>query len=145
MVRGDLPTPTEVATLAGPARDEVEASADDLGDGALICTCNNVTKGQICDAIREGTTTKAGSTCGGCKPMVASITKVELRKLGKVVSDAICEHFDFTRQQLFDLLRLEHINSFSELLGRHGEGFGCEVCKPAVASMLATTTNRYIL
>jgi len=145
MVRGDLPTPADVATLAAPAREEVPASADELGESALICTCNSVTKGEICDAVRDGTSTKAGSTCGGCKPLVASITKVELRKLGAAVSDAICEHFDFTRQQLFDIVRVENILSFSELLARHGRGLGCEVCKPTVASMLASLTNRYIL
>jgi nitrite reductase (NADH) large subunit len=145
MTRGDLPTPSDVASLAGPARDDRDSSPDELGDGALVCTCNNVTKGEICAAVQDGSTTKAGTTCGGCKPIVASITKVELRKLGKVVSDAICEHFEFTRQQLFDIVRVEGISTFSELLERHGRGLGCEICKPAVASMLATMTNRYIL
>ena len=145
MVRGDLPTPADVASLAGPAREDAPASADELGDGALICSCNNVTKGEICAAVAEGCATKAGSTCGGCKPLVASITKVELRRLGREVSDALCEHFDHTRQELFDLLRLERIQTFTELLDRHGTGRGCEICKPTVASMLASLTNRYIL
>jgi nitrite reductase (NADH) large subunit len=145
MVRGDLPTPADVASLAGPAREDAAPSADELGDGALICSCNNVTKGEICAAVAEGCTTKAGSTCGGCKPLVASITKVELRRLGREVSDALCEHFDHTRQELFDLLRVERIQTFTELLQRHGTGRGCEICKPTVASMLASLTNRYIL
>jgi nitrite reductase (NADH) large subunit len=145
MSRGDLPTPADVAALAAPSSAPLAIGADDLGDGALICSCNNVTKGEICQAVCDGTSTKAGSTCGGCKPLVATITKAQLRSLGREVSDAICEHFDFTRQQLFDLLRFEAIGSFAELLARHGKGRGCEVCKPAVASMLASVTNRYIL
>jgi nitrite reductase (NADH) large subunit len=145
MARGDLPTPAEVATLAAPSSAALDVGADQLGDGALICSCNNVTKGEICQAVCDGATTKAGSTCGGCKPLVASITKAHLKSLGREVSDAICEHFDHTRQQLFDLVRFERIESFSELLRRHGRGLGCEVCKPAVASMLASLTNRYIL
>jgi len=145
MARGDLPTPADVAALAAPSSAPVAVGADQLGDSALICSCNSVTKGEICAAVCDGTTTKAGSTCGGCKQLVATITKAQLRALGKVVSDAICEHFDFTRQQLFDLVRFERIESFAELLALHGKGRGCEVCKPAVASMLATLTNRYIL
>jgi nitrite reductase (NADH) large subunit len=145
MARGDLPTPAEVATLAAPSAAALDMGPDQLGDGALICSCNNVTKGEICQAVCDGATTKAGSTCGGCKPLVATITKAHLKSLGREVSDAICEHFDHTRQQLFDLLRFERIESFSELLRRHGSGRGCEVCKPAVASMLASLTNRYIL
>jgi nitrite reductase (NADH) large subunit len=145
MARGDLPTPAEVATLAAPSAAALDMGPDQLGDGALICSCNNVTKGEICQAVCDGATTKAGSTCGGCKPLVATITKAHLKSLGRDVSDAICEHFDHTRQQLFDLLRFERIESFSELLRRHGSGRGCEVCKPAVASMLASLTNRYIL
>jgi nitrite reductase (NADH) large subunit len=145
MARGDLPTPAEVATLAAPSSAALDMGADQLGDGALICSCNNVTKGEICQAVRDGGATKAGSTCGGCKPLVATITKAHLKSLGREVSDALCEHFDHTRQQLFDLLRFERIESFSELLRRHGRGLGCEVCKPTVASMLASLTNRYIL
>jgi nitrite reductase (NADH) large subunit len=145
MARGDLPTPAEVATLAAPSAAALDMGPDQLGDGALVCSCNNVTKGEICQAVCDGATTKAGSTCGGCKPLVATITKAHLKSLGREVSDAICEHFDHTRQQLFDLLRFERIESFSELLRRHGSGRGCEVCKPAVASMLASLTNRYIL
>jgi nitrite reductase (NADH) large subunit len=145
MARGDLPTPAEVATLAAPSAAALDMGPDQLGDSALVCSCNNVTKGEICQAVCDGATTKAGSTCGGCKPLVATITKAHLKSLGREVSDAICEHFDHTRQQLFDLLRFERIESFSELLRRHGSGRGCEVCKPAVASMLASLTNRYIL
>jgi nitrite reductase (NADH) large subunit len=145
MARGDLPTPAEVATLAAPSAAALDMGPDQLGDGALVCSCNNVTKGEICQAVCDGATTKAGSTCGGCKPLVATITKAHLKSLGREVSDAICEHFDHTRQQLFDLLRFERIESFSELLRGHGSGRGCEVCKPAVASMLASLTNRYIL
>jgi nitrite reductase (NADH) large subunit len=145
MARGDLPTPAEVATLAAPAAVAAAPSADDLGDTALICSCNGVLKSEIVDAVRCGGSTKAGSTCGGCKLLVASITKVALKAMGAEVSDALCEHFDLTRQQLFDVIRVEGITSFTELLERHGRGLGCEVCKPTVASVLASHLNRYIL
>jgi nitrite reductase (NADH) large subunit len=145
MSRGDVRTPPDVAALAAPSSAPVTLGADELGDSALVCSCNNLSKGEICQAVVDGATTKAGATCGGCKPLVTSIVKAHLRTLGREVSDALCEHFSYTRQQLFDLVRFERIESFSALLAAHGRGRGCEICKPAVASMLASLTNRYIL
>jgi nitrite reductase (NADH) large subunit len=145
MARGDLPTPADIASLAAPSAMPAAPSAGDLGDSALVCSCNNVTKGEVVAAVEAGGCTKAGSTCGGCTPLVASITKVTLQAMGAEVSDALCEHFDRTRQELFDLVRFEGITSFAELLERHGSGRGCEVCKPTVASIIASQTNRYVL
>jgi nitrite reductase (NADH) large subunit len=145
MARGDLPTPREVAALAAPGGVPAAPSADALGDTALICSCNNVTKGDICQAVCDGATTKAGTTCGGCKPLVATITKAELRRLGAEVNDHLCEHFAHTRQELFDLVKIHGIETFGELVARHGRGRGCEICKPTVASILASIQNRHIL
>ena len=145
MARGDLPTPAEVAALAAPGGVPAVPAADDLGDSALICSCNNVTKGEIAAAVADGGCTRAGTTCGGCKPLVAAITKVELKRLGAEVSDALCEHFDHSRRQLFDILRIEGITTFAALLASHGTGRGCAICKPTVASLLASITNRFIL
>ena len=146
MVRGDLPTPDDIATMTAPAAAGAAApGADALGDSAVVCTCNNVTKGEICAAVGTDCPTKAGTTCGGCKPLVAAIEKVELRARGIAVSDAICEHFDHTRQELFEIVAVEGITSFGDLLERHGRGLGCAICKPTVASILASIGNRYIL
>ena len=146
MSRGDLPTPHDVAAMAAPAGAGAAApGADALGANALVCSCNNVTKGEICAAVGTDCPTRAGTTCGGCKPLVAAIEKAELRARGIAVSDAICEHFDHTRQELFEIVAVESITSFGELLDRHGQGLGCAICKPAVASIIASQTNRYIL
>ena len=148
MARGEMPTPANVEELlfADPV----------LGDTATICSCNSVTKGAICGAIAEhGLTdlaavkscTKAGTTCGGCVPLVTDILKDELRKAGVEVRNHICEHFAYSRQELFDIVRIHRLVSFSEVLTGYGTGLGCEVCKPAVASMLAhpDLANGYIL
>jgi nitrite reductase (NADH) large subunit len=158
MVRGDLATPEHVETLVAPRRSNEEPTSGNmvgaLSDSAIICSCNNVTKGTICSAIRDdGLTevgqvkrsTKAGSSCGGCMPLVQQLFNDELRKSGTIVRDDMCEHFSYTRQQLFDIVRVQQITSFAQLIRSHGAGLGCEICKPAVASMFASLTSSYIL
>jgi nitrite reductase (NADH) large subunit len=145
MARGEMPTPENVEELlfADPV----------LSDSAPVCSCNNVSKGAICAAISEGFTdvagiksaTRAGTTCGGCVPLVTSLLKDELRKAGVEVRNDLCEHFAYSRQELFDLVRAERLYSFSQVLASHGTGLGCEICKPAVASMLASMGSGYIL
>jgi len=122
-------------------------------DGAPICTCNNVTRAQICDVIACGVTelaplkqkTRAGTGCGGCVPQVATILKKELAARGVAQSDHLCEHFPHDRQALLHLVRLHRIRTFPELVARHGRGFGCEICRPAVASILASTWAEHVL
>lgn len=125
-----------------------------LPASAQICSCENVSKGAICSAVRDnGLTevaqvkkcTKAGTGCGGCVPLLNDLLKYELKQSGQSVSDHICEHFDFSRQQLFDLVRVHKVRTFDDLIQAHGRGRGCEVCRPAVASILASQHNEHIL
>jgi nitrite reductase (NADH) large subunit len=157
MARGDMPTPPNPEQLIFPANGGVAAvmpGVGDLADSALVCSCNSVTKGAICAAIAgDGLTdvrgikqaTKAGTSCGGCVPIVTELLKDSLRKAGVEVRNHLCEHFAFSRQELFDIVRVHRIVSFSEVLASHGTGRGCEICKPAVASMLASLGGGYIL
>jgi nitrite reductase (NADH) large subunit len=155
MARGDMPTPPSPEQLIFPgstAPPETGISA--LADAAVVCSCNNVSKGSICGAIRDGgltdiptikAATRAGSTCGGCVPLVTQLLRDELRKAGTTVRNDLCEHFPFSRQELFDLVRIQRISTFAELLARYGAGRGCEICKPTVASILASIDGSYIL
>ncbi|MEZ2248530.1 nitrite reductase large subunit NirB [Microcoleus sp.] len=127
---------------------------DSLPDSAQICSCNNVSKGQICDAIRDRNLTdvasvkkctQAGTGCGGCVPLVTDIFKSEMKKAGVAVKNNLCEHFEYSRQELYHLVRSQGIKTFEETIAKHGKGKGCEICKPAVASMLASTWNEHIL
>ena len=144
------------ACLGGPLPApplELLAPADaggPLGDGALVCSCNAVDKRTIVSAIREeGCTdvaavkacTRAGTTCGSCVPLLKSL----LTDAGVTMSRALCEHFDHGRRELFDIVRVTGIRSFSQLVAEHGRGRGCDICKPVVASILASQTNGYIL
>ncbi|WP_334027850.1 nitrite reductase large subunit NirB [Nocardia terpenica] len=139
--------PAEPAALISPAGAEL--GADALPDDAQICSCNNVSKGAICGAIAAGAcdiagikdATAAGTSCGGCVPMLKKL----LEQSGVELSTALCEHFPQSRQELFHIVQSTGIRRFSELIARHGTGMGCDICKPAVASILASTSSDHIL
>jgi nitrite reductase (NADH) large subunit len=142
----DLILPARSASVHGMGVDLLPATA-------LICSCNSVAKGAICDAIAAGATsigalkkeTKASTSCGGCGPLVKQILDSELRKRGVDVKNHLCEHFPFSRQELFHLTRVGGLKTFDEIATKHGRGRGCDVCKPAVASILAACWNEFIL
>jgi len=126
---------------------------DALPDSATICSCNSVSKGQICAAVGEGVCTiadmkacnKAGATCGGCVPLVTQVMKVEMAKRGMAVNNHLCEHFPYSRQELYHLVRVGQIKTFDELLAKHGKGLGCDICKPTAASIFASVWNEFVL
>lgn len=137
---------------------ESEGGAPALGPDALpetasICSCHNVTKGDICGAIDAGCSdlgsvkgeTKASTGCGGCAALLKNVVDSELEKRGVEVSKDICEHFPYSRQELFHLVKVNGIRTFQTLIREHGHGHGCDICKPAVASILATCWNEHIL
>jgi nitrite reductase (NADH) large subunit len=124
-----------------------------LPDHAPVCTCNNVSRASVCAAIAAGCTelgplkqkTRAGTGCGGCLPQLATILKQELARAGVAQVDHLCEHFPHSRQALVHLVRLHQIRTFDELIRRHGTGLGCEICRPTVASILASTWAEHVL
>jgi nitrite reductase (NADH) large subunit len=126
---------------------------DALPETAQICSCNNVSKGEICAAVCAGATTigalksgtKAGTSCGGCVSLVTQVMKAEMKKQGLAVNNHLCEHFPFSRQELYHLVRVEGIKTFGALLASHGHGLGCDICKPAVAAILASCWNEFVL
>ena len=133
--------------------DKPTLGVDALPDTATICSCLNVTKGDIiaaidCGAVDVGqvkSDTKAGSGCGGCAALVKSVADNELEKRGVEVKKDICEHFAYSRREIYDLVSVGKIKTFDELLEKHGKGLGCEICKPLAGSVLASVWNDYIL
>ena len=147
--------PENPEDLILPARQGGGASlgVDLLPATALICSCNSVTKGAICDAVAAGCAsigalrkeTRAATSCGGCGPLVKQVLDAELRKRGVEVKNHLCEHFLYSRQELFHLTRVGGLKTFDEIVGKHGKGRGCDICKPAVASILAACWSEFIL
>lgn len=147
-----MPIPSDPSQLILPAGDGAASfgSVIDLPDAAVVCSCEAVTKAQVCCAVKDNgketvkdiaKTTKATTGCGGCKPMVTDLINETLKSLGKVVKERICEHFDYSRQELYDIVKMKNIKDYDELLDTHGKGNGCEVCKPLAASLFASIYN----
>lgn len=129
-------------------------SGTGLPDDVPVCSCNNVTAGAVrCAVTEQGCTdlagvkacTKAGTSCGSCVPLVKKLLDTQLAEAGIEVSNALCEHFDLSRAQLFDVVRVAGITTFSELIARHGRGRGCDICRPVVASILASLGGGHVL
>lgn len=149
----DLPANPDSLILPARSDESVGLGPDALPATAQICSCYDVSKGDVCASIESGCTTigalkdatKAGTGCGGCNALLKSVLDCELTKAGIEVNTDICEHFAYTRQDLFNIIMVEQIKTFSELIKKHGKGKGCEICKQAVGSSLASYWNEYVL
>jgi nitrite reductase (NADH) large subunit len=152
--RIELPEAPEFLILPssdGKAKPALGVEA--LPDGAQICSCNNVSKAEICAAVCAGATSigaiksscKAGASCGGCVPLVTQVMKSEMKRQGLAVNNHVCEHFAYSRQELYHIARVEGHRTFGSLLAKHGKGRGCDICKPVVASILASCWNEFVL
>lgn len=149
----DLPENPDSLILPHRSDESVGLGPDALPMSAQICSCFDVTKSAICQAIDAGcgsmgdlkAETKASTGCGGCSALLKSVMDCELSKRGIEVNTDLCEHFPYTRQDLYNLVVVEQIKTFDELLDKHGKGRGCDICKPAIGSILASYWNEYVL
>ena len=156
MMLNGISLPKEPETLILPAFSGSAPKAlgvAALPDSAQICSCHNVSKGDICQAVSAGATdigaikqcTKAATGCGGCSALVKQVMEFQLAEQGVEVKKDICEHFPYSRQEIYHLVRVNHIRTFDQLISRYGQGPGCEICKPLVGSVLASCWNEYLL
>ncbi|MEL6925383.1 MAG: nitrite reductase large subunit NirB, partial [Bacteroidota bacterium] len=144
------PNPEDLILGARGGDGAAIGSVMDLPDEAVICSCENVSKGAIAESISSGAAenfkqccqlTKASTGCGGCKPMVVDLVNETLKSMGKTVKPTLCEHFPFSRRELYDIIKVEGLKSYEAVLDKYGNGDGCEVCKPALASIFASIYN----
>ncbi len=134
-----LPVAPEQLVLPAGAGGPVTLGPSSLPDDAVVCSCHNVTKGAIC----EHTTlpevkkcTRAGTGCGSCVKVIGQL-------LPQSEDTGLCGCFAYSRSELYEIVRTLGITSFTALLDSHGReeargGEGCEVCKPAVGSVIAS-------
>ncbi|MFJ3791122.1 nitrite reductase large subunit NirB [Kitasatospora sp. NPDC090091] len=125
-----------------------------LPDDAVLCSCHNVTQGAVRAAVHEEgcdsvaavkKCTRAGTGCGSCIKQLTTVVNEELAATGVATRTGLCEHFPQTRAELYEIVRVTGITTFSELVDRYGSGEGCDICKPTVASVLASLGNGHIL
>jgi len=155
MAKSQAPLPCKPHELiVGSSSGASLGGIDSMPDSAQVCSCNNVSKGAICSAICDQNLdspaavkacTKAGAGCGGCFPMVTDLFKAQMKKLGKQVTNHLCEHFAYSRTELFAIIKTKQLKTFKEVLTQCGKGSGCELCKPPIASILASLWNDVIL
>jgi nitrite reductase (NADH) large subunit len=150
LLKSEKPLPVAPGALLSSG----SAAACGADFDAQVCSCNNVGERQIREAVRDQklltveqvkSCTKAGTGCGGCLPRVSELFKMELKAMGASVDNRLCEHFPHSRQELFQIVMIKKIKTFGALIASHGTGQGCEICKPAVASILASLWNDNIL
>ena len=147
------PNPEDIILGSRGGDTDAVAGIAGLPDEALICSCESVSKGAICNVVNEGhetvdaikKCTKAGTGCGGCVPMLKDLMNHTLKSQGKYIRNVLCEHFSYSRQELYDLVKVKELKSYDAVLDVLGHGDGCEICKPAIASILASLWNEMIL
>jgi len=156
LMLNDMDIPGNPASLILPAMDgeaPVGLGVSSLPDTAQICSCFDVTKGDISGAVQGGCctmgdlkdATKASTGCGGCTALVKQVMDAELESMGVEVNNDLCEHFAYTRAELADIVRIKGYTSFKDVVEGHGKGHGCEICKPTIGSILASFENEYVL
>jgi len=139
------------------AKKEGEEEGDDLPDDAQICSCHNVTKGAVVKCVKSGgirsfgemkSSTKCGSGCGGCVPLATSIFNRALKDAGVEVSNHICKDFAHSRQDLYQIVKFKKLKDFTSVMraaGKKSDSLGCEICRPAVGSILSSLYNQWIM
>jgi nitrite reductase (NAD(P)H) len=130
---------------------------DDLEDDTQICSCHNVTKGDVVNAVKDGTCksigdvkacTKAGTGCGGCMPLVTSIFAAQMKAMGNEVKNHLCPHFNYSRADLYNIISVKALKTLQEVMQEAGnikDSIGCEACKPVIASVFSSLYNRHIV
>ena len=139
------------------AQKEGEDEGDDLSDDTQVCSCHNVTKGDVVAVVKDGSCTsmgdvksctKAGTGCGGCMPLLTSIFNKTMKDMGNEVANHLCPHFKHSRVELFHIIMVKQLKTLPDVMREAGENpdsLGCEACKPAVASIFASLWNRHVM
>ena len=139
------------------ASKEGEDDGDDLDDDTQVCSCHNVTKGDVTTTVKDGTCksigdvkscTKAGTGCGGCMPLITSIFNKQMKDMGQEVKNHICPHFNYSRADLYNIISIKKLKTLQEVMKEAGNdpmSQGCEACKPSIGSIFSSLYNQHIM
>ncbi|KAE8227120.1 hypothetical protein CF319_g378 [Tilletia indica] len=156
MVKKDKPLEIPPSQLIVGAKKEGEEDGNDLDDDAQVCSCHNVTKKAIVDCVKDGaralgeikSQTKCGTGCGGCVPLLTSLYQSAMKAEGAELSNNLCPHFAYSRQDLYTIIKFRKLQNFTDVMasvGKESSSLGCEVCRPAVGSILSSLYNHWIM
>ncbi|WP_173917409.1 nitrite reductase large subunit NirB [Halobacillus sp. Marseille-Q1614] len=111
-----------------------------------ICTCNQVSKGAIVEAMRqEGLSTvedikestKASSSCGGCKSLVTDLLnyiRSEPSELENAMDLSLCSCTSLTEDELVEQIQIQNLRTaeavYRQLYWKREDG--CSICRLAV-------------
>lgn len=141
--------------IVGKHSDQDDAS--DLSADTQICSCHNVLKKDLQEGIQSGkcksigdvkSCTKAGTGCGGCMPLVQTIFNKEMAAMGNEVKNHLCPHFEYSRADLFNIVYVKKLDTFTAIMkecGKDATSTGCEACKPAIGSIIASLFNKHVM
>ena len=139
------------------ASKEGEDDGADLDDDTQVCSCHNVSKGDITSTVKDGSCksigdvkscTKAGTGCGGCMPLITSIFNKQMKDMGQEVKNHICPHFNYSRADLYNIISVKKLKTLQEVMkevGNDSTSQGCEACKPTIGSIFSTLYNQHIM
>ncbi|KAK9780014.1 hypothetical protein SCAR479_03138 [Seiridium cardinale] len=157
LVKNQKPLDMPPAQLILGAKKEGEDEGDDLDDDTQICSCHNVTKGDVVNVVKDESCktlgdvkacTKAGTGCGGCMPLVTTIFNKTMKDMGAEVTNYLCSHFSYSRADLYNIIMVKRLKTMQDVMreaGNDKEAEGCEACKPAVGSVFASLWNRHVM
>ncbi|KAK0539382.1 hypothetical protein OC835_001131 [Tilletia horrida] len=156
LTKKEKPLDMSPAELIVGAKKEGEEEGADLDDDAQVCSCHNVTKKSIVDCVKDGaralgdikSQTKCGTGCGGCVPLMTSLFNSAMKAAGAEISNNLCPHFAYSRQDLFTIIKFRKLKDFTAVMkavGKQETSLGCEVCRPAVGSILSSLYNEWIM
>jgi nitrite reductase (NAD(P)H) len=92
-------------------------------------------------AIGEHRSATFQSSCSTHSIQVTSIFNAEMRKAGHKINNNLCPHFAISRADLFAVVRVKKLRDFTEIMRDSGvdkDSLGCEICKPAIGSILSS-------
>jgi nitrite reductase (NAD(P)H) len=157
MVKNQKELEVPPAELILGAKKDGDDGTDDLDDDTQICSCHNVTKGDIANVVKDGSCksigevkscTKAGTGCGGCMPLVTSIFNKTMKDMGNEVKNNLCPHFNYSRADLYNIILVKRLKTLPDVMREAGtdpDSIGCEVCKPCLASIFASLWNKHVM
>ena len=143
--QADISEYTSSSVLSKAGQDGEEDLVASMSAEDTVCGCNGVTKGTIVHSILEqGLTTfeevkgctKAGGSCGKCKPMVESILAHTLGDSfdASLQKTGMCSCTSLTRDEVVAQIKEKQMRSPKEvrIVLDFASAEGCSKCRPAL-------------